>query len=216
VLTLQEIEAVRARQRRKGIMAGAPPAPAAAGTTQQLPQHTPGLEQQLRPGQQPSSPSPTPPAAGVLPVSTSPERRRQAGGGIIALAHLPSSHAVAAAAAAEASRGSSGSSLLGSTQQRTFSVGADYNLGGPHTLGDLAAGISWAPALISASPAALAASHIKRQSAAPALHARHVVAGGQPEELTLGGSGGSGSSGRFGRTGSGGGFWGGLGRCVGD
>lgn len=51
-------------------------------------------------------------------------------------------------------------------------LGADYNMGGPHTLGDLAAGIEWAPTLITASPAVLAASQTKRQSALPLAASR--------------------------------------------
>lgn len=47
-----------------------------------------------------------------------------------------------------------------------FNVGADYNLGGPHTLGDMAA-VEWAPNFITASPATLAASHTKMQLRAP-------------------------------------------------
>jgi hypothetical protein len=47
-----------------------------------------------------------------------------------------------------------------------FNVGADYNLGGPHTLGDMAA-VEWAPNFITASPETLAASHTKMQLRAP-------------------------------------------------
>jgi hypothetical protein len=102
---LQEVEAVRAKQRRQGIMAGLPltaAAGAAAGTTslQQLPQHSPGLEQQLRVGQQQQQ--------GGLPVSSSPTRPlaaaapgRGRGGGIFALAHVPSTSAADGFAAGE-------------------------------------------------------------------------------------------------------------------
>jgi hypothetical protein len=109
--TTQEIEALRAKQRRQGIMVGLTPsttaaaagaattAAAPAGGRQQLPQHTPGLEQQLRASQQqqqqvlPVSSSP-PPAAGVV---GRPGRRQ--GGGILALVHVPSTPDTAAAAA---------------------------------------------------------------------------------------------------------------------
>jgi hypothetical protein len=47
-----------------------------------------------------------------------------------------------------------------------FNVGADYNLGGPHTLGDMAA-VEWAPNFITASAETLAASHTKMQLRAP-------------------------------------------------
>lgn len=105
---LQEIEAVRAKQRRQGIMAGLQPAAgaAAAAGLQRLPQHSPGLEQQLRASQQQqqqgalpvsSSPTPTPaaPAAAAAPIG------RGRGGGIFALAHVPSTAAAGAMAAAE-------------------------------------------------------------------------------------------------------------------
>jgi hypothetical protein len=49
----------------------------------------------------------------------------------------------------------------------SFNLGADYNLGGPHTLGDMAAAIEWAPNFITASPEALAAAQTKRQHRAP-------------------------------------------------
>jgi hypothetical protein len=99
---------VRAKQRRQGIMAGLPPTAAAgtaAGTTslQQLPQHSPGLEQQLRVGQQQQQQQ-----HGGVPISSSPTRPpasaaagRGRGGGIFALAHVPSTAAADALAAVE-------------------------------------------------------------------------------------------------------------------
>jgi hypothetical protein len=107
----QEVEAVRAKQRRAGVMAGLPPSAAggtaAAGGLQQLPQHSPGLEQQLRASQQqqqgvelPLSTSPAPAAAAA--AMGAPRGGRQAGEGIFALAHVPSSAAVDAGGAAEA------------------------------------------------------------------------------------------------------------------
>jgi len=83
----------------------------------------------------------------------------------------------------------------------SFSVGADYNLGGPHTLGDLAAGIEWAPTLITASPAVLAASQTKRQSALPLsatrLRGPAHGAGGQWEGGAAGAGGEGSGSGRL-------------------
>lgn len=86
-----------------------------------------------------------------------------------------------------------------------FTVGADYNLGGPHTLGDLAAGIEWAPTLITASPAVLAASQTKRQSALP-LSAARAPAAAAAAAAGLGATGlgmsrDSGTGGRLGRAG---------------
>lgn len=73
-------------------------------------------------------------------------------------------------------------------------LGADYNIGGPHTLGDMAT-IEWAPNVITASPATLAASHTKRQLRAPLSTIR---------------GGGLGETAAVGRQGSG--LWGGVGR----
>lgn len=79
-----------------------------------------------------------------------------------------------------------------------FSVGADYNMGGPHTLGDLAAGIEWAPTLITASPAVLAASQTKRQSALP-----HSAAQAALVQTAAGAAAASGDGGGSGRPGGG-------------
>lgn len=112
VLHLQEIEALRAKQRRLGIMAGLPPHTAAApgvaaGATslQQLPQHTPGLEQhpRLAAQQQQQGPQPvTGAGAGSSPeraaAAAGAGRARRQGGGIFALAHVPSTADTAAAA----------------------------------------------------------------------------------------------------------------------
>jgi hypothetical protein len=107
----QEIEALRTTQRRQGIMVGLPHSTAAAGAApgavagatglQQLPQHSPGLEQHPRLTHQ----------QGTLPVSGcssgSPARAvgagraRQQGGGIFALAHVPSTAAADASGVEE-------------------------------------------------------------------------------------------------------------------
>jgi hypothetical protein len=70
-------------------------------------------------------------------------------------------------------------------------------MGGPHTLGDLAAAIEWAPTLITASPAVLAASQTKRQSALPLSAARTSATAVSAGE----GSGRHGTQGRAGRAG---------------
>lgn len=102
----QEIEALRAKQRRQGIMAGLPQAAAgAAGGAaglQQLPQHSPGLEQHPRLAQQQG----TVPVSGSSPVQAAGAgRTRQQGGGIFALAHVPSTAAADVMGAAEEGAG---------------------------------------------------------------------------------------------------------------
>jgi hypothetical protein len=130
----QEIEALRAKQRRQGIMVGLPHSTAAAGTAagatglQQLPQHSPGLEQHPRLAHQ----------QGTLPViggsSSSPARAagagrvRQQGEGIFALAHVPSTAAADAVGAAEEG-GGAGASFegWGGAGARGWAVvGADF------------------------------------------------------------------------------------------
>eukprot|EP00775_Hariotina_reticulata_P014751 gene14751-14921_t len=85
----------------------------------------------------------------------------------------------------------------------SFNVGADYNLGGPHTLGDMAAGIEWAPNFITASPEALAAAHTKRQHRAPPGRIGYRVGPGGPyspstSSSSMAAAAGSGTAGSLG------------------
>ncbi|WIA18543.1 hypothetical protein OEZ85_009989 [Tetradesmus obliquus] len=177
---LQEAEHMRKQALKKGLAAS--PAAAAAGqqpASVQLPTHGPDVEPQLRQQQQQQQQQQQ--TAAAARRQQQQQQPGTAGGGIIAIASVSngdggsaansSANLLAGGAAAAAAGGGWGdqSGLWGPSGgggAAGFNVGADYNLGGPHTLGDMAA-VEWAPNFITASPATLAASHTKMQLRAP-------------------------------------------------
>lgn len=211
---LQEIEhrQRQQQQQRGGSLGLSGPRVTGQQQQQQLPVVGLDVEQQYRQQQQQVELAAAAAESGPLP-----RQQQQQGGGIIAVAHVPSAAAFATSDLAGSSFGS-GNHLLGSSAAAAAagdsysqwapeygSLGSDYNIAGPHTLGDVAASIEWAPNIITASPATLAASHTKRQLKAPLSSIRGGGLGPLRAAAAagLGGQHGSGERAGFARYGEG-------------